>query len=294
MGGSQVLFNTPSAFTKKRKRMVGTNAKHKVEIKQWNPRQLGEPDTYNAVNLNNIFNLASRDANILGGSWLPFQVYMPTQGTGSYQRIGNTIFLKYLRFKGYMRVYQRNPLGIRWRLRLLRCDNFVFEEYTDANAALRNYKKYLGLFFNNVVPAAHDNPSNVLDAGRHNFYKLVKKVWDNNIIKTKVIASGYIPPNNKQAVTYITGTAGQGPLAASAKENIFVDVNGFYNVPIDINVKCNDVLKDGDVYYYYALETDVAVGCSFYSESAGYTYSLQPSMPNFELNFFIRGYFTDL
>lgn len=294
MGGSQVMFNTPSAFTKKRKRMVGTNAKSRVEIKQWNPRYPGDGDSYAAANLYSLFNVAYFDPAVVGSSWIPYDIHMPQQGTAASQRIGNTIFLKYLRFKGYLRVYKRLPVGLRWRIRLMRCDNFAFPAVPQGGNAIDRHKAYVTLFHNYMYPDRFDYAGNVRDAERHNFYKLVKKVWDTNIIKSKIIASGYIPPNNYEERSYSTGVIGDNNVIVTTKGKNFVDPDGMYCVPIDVKVKCNDVLKEGDVKYYYVLETDIAIGFNFYLESPGYEEVLTIANTPAEFNFFIRGYFKDL
>lgn len=294
MGGSQVMFETPSAFTKKRKRMVGTNAKSKVEVKQWNPRYPGEGDTYNSVNLVNPFNVSLYNPAVVGGSWMPFDINLPSQGTSAHQRIGNSIFLKYLRFKGYLRVYKRAPIGVRWRIRLLRCDNFKFSEVPSGGDGGTRHKEYVALFHNTVVPPDFATITPILDSERHNFYKAVKKVWDSNIVRSKIIASGYVPPNNMENRMYTTGMMGDNNVILTSKDSNYVDVNGFYDVPIDVKVTCNDVVKYGDIWYYYVLETDCAVGFSFYAETPGYSYTLQSSLSPLEFNFFIRGYFKDL
>lgn len=287
------MFETGSAFTKKRKRMVGTNSKSKVEIKQWNPRYENEGDTYNAVNLYNVFNTGLFEPAIAGASWIPYEIHLPQQGTSAGQRIGNTIFLKYLRFKGYMRVYRRLPLGLRWRIRLLRCDNFKFVDIpVDGNGNAR-HEQYVKLFHNYTLPVNYLEHTPILNACRHNFYKMVKKVWDSNIVRSKVIASGYIPPNNLENREYSTGVIGDNNVIVTSKVSNYVDPNGYYSVPFDVKVTCNDVVKYGDIWYYYVLETDVPVGISFYAESPGYSYSLQASQACCEFNFFIRGYFKD-
>lgn len=287
------MFNTPSAYTKKRKRMVGTNPKSQVEIKQWNPRYAEQDTSYEAVNLYNVLNTSMYQPLDAAGSWYPCEVYWPKQGTASNQRIGNTFFLKYLRFKGYIRVYRNLPIGLRWRIRLLRCQSFKFTDVNSTALAQTRIEQYLNMFHNGVTPAQWGYPQNLIDCTRHNFHKMVKKVETSNVLKSKIIASGYIPPNNDEVGNVTIGTIGNSNVNTVGKAKIYRDPNGFYNVPVDVKVTCNDVIKIQEIYYYYVLEVDNGVGCNFDYAAAGYTLTNAKADAGAEFNFFIRGYFKD-
>lgn len=292
-----VQFDVGSAFTKKRKRMKGTNGTKKVEIKQWNPRYIGEGDTYNAINIYSVMNI-NYDNPVTLSAWLPQRLHMPDRGTAPYQMIGNSIFLKYLRFKGYIRVYNRNIVGTRWRLRLLRTNNFEFTVSAGGHGQ-QAIQQYLELHKNNMLPDNWTYPGNVLDACRHNFYKCVKNVDNSNVIQDKVIASGYIPVSNELRQGSNAGNLSgnsAGIITLSHVERNTVMAEGYYNIPLDVKVKCNDFVREGDIRYYYVLETDCGIGFNFtdWSPSSDLAPSLQLAHSSFEVNFFIRGYFTDL
>lgn len=292
---SCVSFKTGSAFTKKRKRMKGTNSTKKVEIKQWNPRYIGEGDTYNGVTLYNL-QLYSNDTPVAGSSWMPFQIHMPSVGTNFYQRIGKSIFLKYLRFKGYIRVYNKAVVGCRWRLRLIRTNNYEFE--SPAGRGVAAIKKYVGHYKNAEAPQDADftDVATMWNMTRHNFYKTIKNVDNDNIIQSKIIASGYIPVSSVATLSEIRGTLtgnSAGAISLTSKTHNAVLDNGFYCIPLDVKVKCNDYVVEGDIRYYYVLETDCGVGIG-YSNDGGLGRSLSTEQALFELSFFIRGYFTDL
>nr|AIY31262.1 hypothetical protein [Dromedary stool-associated circular ssDNA virus] len=292
-----VSFQVGTAYTKKRKRMPGTNNVNKAEIKQWNPRSFGEGNTYNGVNIWNVLDKTLWSV-VNSSSWLPRPIYMPTQGSGSYQRIGSKIFLKYLRFKGYISVFWRNLIGVRWRLRLLRCDNYLFKEVTDGTTAQAAIIQYLDLLKNHEHPTSGSEEwsvaSTVWDNCRHNFYKSVKDVNDRNVIRSKVIASGYIPVSAPaELVTLggaLTGNAA-GAITLSGYNTTYDINNTRYAMPLDVKVKCNDYVDDS-VSYYYVLETDCGIGISYTSANGAYA-SLATAGALFQLSFFIRGYFTD-
>lgn len=292
-----VSFQVGTAYTKKRKRMPGTNKVNKAEIKQWNPRSLGEGDSYNGMR---FYNMLSKSLWAITGSssWCPRYLYFPVQGTSSHQRIGAKIFLKYLRFKGYIAARFNNVVGVRWRLRLLRCDNYKFKEVTSAALAEAAIIEYLDLLKNNEHPTSGSNewdvPATIWDMTRHNFYKSVKNVNNNNVIRSKVIASGYIPPSVPNAdITLegsLTGNAA-GAIYLNGIQTPKIFNNYLYSMPLDVKVKCNDYIDD-IIAYYIVLETDCGIGISYTELNAPYP-SLATGASLFEANFFCRGYFVD-
>lgn len=288
-----------TAFTKKRKRMNGTNNVKKAEIKQWNPRGPNELDGYGGVKMSNLL---TRTLNLVtsSSSWLPQRIYMPSVGAASYQRIGKRIFLKYLRFKGYVMVYQKMIVGVRWRLRLLRTDNYVFTTPADAQRAQEAIIQYLQLYRNNetyaIGEASWDNANSIRTISTHNYYKTIKNVDNNNIMSSKIIASGYIPYGERDVrVKYegsLTGnSAGVISLSGFQHYNSSFD-GGRYCIPLDVKVKCNDYVNDEDVRYYYVLETDCGCGINYSADGEPFT-TMATANPLFEVSFFIRGYFTD-
>lgn len=298
MGGSSVMFDVGSSFSKKRKRMKGTDGSKKVEIKQWNPRSDGEGDTYNAMIFINTVNPTYHSVNLCS-SWLPMKLYNPSVGNESYQRVGKSYFLKYLRFKGYLRVENRCVVGCRWRLRLIRTDNYNFSDgYTSDDTAKTLLRQYASLLRNNQLPNTDTDWSvnNILDCYRHNYYKSVFNVDNHNIIKTKIIASGYVPVSTEANVRGFTGTLtgnSAGVLTLIGHAHGQALDKGVYYVPLDVKVKCNDYVNTEDIRYYLVLETDYAGGIDFQTNEE-VTYSILASKALFQLNFFVRGYFTDL
>lgn len=290
-----VMFDVGSSFARKRKRMKGTNAKKLIEVKQWNPRYTGDNDSFDSCCM---YNLCSNSCISPTGasSWMPFKMNWPQNGTNSYNRIGKSIFLKYLRFKGYVRVYNLAVHGIRWRLRLIRADGFKFLE--PSGQGIQLIKQYLNVWKAGQYPSQDTEFSvatSVAGMTRHNFYKAFKDVQYNNILQTKVIASGYIPVSSPATVGATTGTIAGSETSTVALFTKTVNQTfneGFYNVPIDVKVKCNDNVNVDDITYYYVLETDFGVGIT-YGNTNGLSMSMAISSVVFELNFFIRGYFTD-
>lgn len=292
---TSVMFDVGSSFARKRKRMKGTSAKKVVEVKQWNPRYVGDADSFSSCDLFNICT-TSAISPVSGSSWMPFKINWPEKGTNGYNRIGNSIFLKYLRFKGYARVYNLAVHGIRWRLRLIRADGFKFLE--PSGQGIQLMKQYLNMWKAGQYPSQDTEFSvanSVAGMTRHNFYKAFKDVQYNNILQSKVIASGYIPVSSPATTAQTTGTivgSETSTVAVNTKTVNQTFNEGYYNVPLDVKVKCNDNVKVDDISYYYVLETDFGVGIT-YGNTNGLSMSLAISSTIFELNFFIRGYFTD-
>ena len=295
---STVIFRQGSAFTKKRKRMKGTDSTKKVEIKQWNPRYIGEGDTYNGIAITNVMN-PGNDSVAAGSSWMPYKIYMPEMGTDSHQRIGKSIFLKYLRFKGFIRVYPRSLIGSRWRLRLIRCDNFSFPD-SHGGHGVDAIRSYVDILKNSKIPD-YTVASDVWLACAHNFYKSLKNVDNNNVVQYKVIASGYIPASNPYMVNFQRALA-QGSASEFIETNGRVYEydfgNGCYCIPLDVKVKCNDFIKD-DINYYYCFEVDCGVGFNMSKvqiqpPATDCVPSTSIAHAMYEVSFFIRGYFTDI
>ena len=88
-------------------------------------------------------------------------MFYPNQGTDAGERIGNTINLKWMRFKGYITVYDRLISNCRLKFYLVRCYG---RDITDVS--------FVNLF-NSWEPVNYSETNlwTLLTAMRHNYYK---------------------------------------------------------------------------------------------------------------------------
>lgn len=294
------FLNSDSGFSaaKKRKRMPGTNARTKKEMKQCNWVYARGPDTltragYNAIS---IMNSAVQHANTVYASYQWIKMQFPSAGVGYEQAIGRKIFAKYARFKGYIQVTGFNPAQINWRMYLMRTQDAELPDTSEGKNELlwNNWEPY-----DNATPSV----SQRFLACKHNFYKSVRNVEATKNIDLKVIASGCIPrmdhggsrvgiavgdtaftqtTYNSTCQPYIYGT---NPAAV---------VNGPFMgcYPLDVKVKLNDNIPYGSVDYWIMIAVDnplsrtlQADGTNLWSDSSDHASAI--------FNFFARLYFYD-
>lgn len=290
-----VVFNgnSGSMFTKKRKRAKGANHVIKSEIKQYNPLVVenGNANNYGSVIISNIMQPDGVQANSTNfGSWVPLILAHPTEGTGSFQRIGKQYYLKYLRILGHIEVGPRVAYASNWRMVLLRVNpgNKIVTQTTAGYGRINAYGSMFKNWENVVVTTEMDNRRAFI---RHNYFKKIVDVDQKDLYARKVIASGVIPAT---ASYQDTTSYGSNALTTGVirPKNPYSLCRRF---PLDIKVKCNDWLTE-DEHYYILVETDNTEGLNIGFAQSG----LAELTPNimwgdmaFNFNFFVRAYFTD-
>lgn len=285
MGGHKVVFDKQagSCYTKGKKRMRGGDVIRGSEVKKWNALHGSGASINQSYDfVNNVLGRSSGTAT----NFYPQEIVWPTQGTGMANRIGNRINFKALRLKGWITLAPDQLKQIRWRLVLCRLELPVGSVTFDANA-------YLSQFVNsdNNVPTTFDQ-ARLNTFTRHNFYKKFKNV-ENTDFKSKVIASGCLPPTNeyKKVFIHFSGTVSGSTAMLQTSNDSFISGLHTENVgyiPIDVTVAINDTvdIAVGTRRYFLVLEADVGYGWSNQGSPAANEIGLL-------LNFFARGYFTD-
>lgn len=306
--------DTGRVSAKKRKRIAGTVAKKKPEIKQCNT-MTGHNIDYEAYTIKpvNSISYVTTDAKTIY-PWRLIPLYYPLVGTESYNRIGNNIFLKSLRLKGYVTPTWRNLVKpIHWRLKLYRFDG-EYPEPASANAVVQ-MQAYLGLF-NNWETPAQASATSYTAAARHDFFKAIKKYPKLYNYSCKTIASGIIPLANK---CFTSSGVAIGSAAQQIVEKGFERTSnndcGCY--PLDVIVKLNDRISwvrnaantsyVQDIHYFFAFEDDFGIGIAIQEPSitipsqgsptfTGANWTLDITNPDnccYTLSFFARWYYTD-
>lgn len=316
MPKSVVVFDTNTGvnFTRKKRKMIG-NSENKPEVKQFNPAKSPADESFDGVNMYPVIGVSTSDRTAVT-SWRLFHLNMPSQGTGVAQRVGNSIFLKSFRIKGYIDVMGYVTQAVRWRLKLVRVVGEGFGSGVGSAAQVNNY---LQLYRNHEgYPTDTGNASAeyLHDITRHNFYKAIKLYPKTYDWHSKVIASGVIP-GVKNIFKYFTckslGTNSQYTagriLNASALSNGLRTYEKA-SIPIDVMVTLNDRITWRTVggatammtNYYLVLEDDIGAGVHLVTGSVSsssvtgdvdwyYVNSINDAAAQF--SFFIRGYFTD-
>ena len=102
---------------KKRKRIQSDGFKRTSEIKQFN-MLISNSDTYTELTMG--MDDGTGESNYLR-AYTARNLFWPTQGVDDHQRIGNKVNLKYIRFKGHVKVYGNLVHAVsHWRLYLIR------------------------------------------------------------------------------------------------------------------------------------------------------------------------------
>lgn len=253
---------------KARKRLRGDNNR-KPEIKKCDLAG-GTTYSYMIAVCNYYHNVpSSQQLGSLLYNHRPFAISWPSQGAGVSSYIGSSLFLKYLRLKGYLTSLINNPIQIRWRLVLVRIDwsGLDTQTFTTSDSYLALYKPSSVM----LSSAMNSLDNTVLGAAR-NYYAKQKDVEEWGGIKRVVIASGVLPPCNN-FVRYSDNnhtTSYEPELAMSA------DLAGYRGyTPIDIKVTLNDrinVVKN-TVRYYIIFESDCGLGYPTHGDTQGTGYS---------------------
>lgn len=258
--GKKISFTTDDAtgVTKGHKRLRG-DSRQKPEVKKYNPFSVGI--VTRSVNFYNC-NYTGNTANYEFPAFYPAPLYYPTTGEYALNRIGNKIFLKYIRFQGYFELSNRMVNPVRWRMCLIRVDfNSDVQVTVNQNWYLNHF-----LFVDTTVQSNTTDAGDALSWSRHNFYKKIKDVNDLTI-KRKVIASGFFPAvcDHKNYEGQMVGTIGDAAMTGTFEYNGFNGSHseGIYGyAPLDVTVKlydnidCNRNLRR----YYVVFEADHVVG----------------------------------
>lgn len=304
-----VFLNPPSNVPGKRKRMPGTDGNQKPEVKIM--RTLSRVQTVQTMwERFELFNILDRVsyANHKCGSWCPIALQYPGNGNTINTRVGNQIFLKYLRLKGYISTYNNCAVPVHWRLRLCRCsDDSMNAEYGGNRYDTANH--YLdNLYRNNMHFAVDDTAGNARDKACYNYYCGYKNMDTKDEIKVKTIASGVVNRNfaaNKSSISLdgegdadMQGVITQFPYS-------FSDFGGCtkFDVTVDLYDAVHFVQKmtnagqvtEPDINYLLCLEVDIPFGVSVVQALPNYTQSNNFEYVNrlFDLKFNSILYFTD-
>lgn len=287
--GKKIAFTTDDAtgIVKGRKRLRG-DSRQKPEVKKYNPFSLG--NITKSITLFNC-NWSNQLAGYNYPVFYPVALAYPSTGDLSNERVGNKIYLKYLRFQGYFQLYNYMVCPVRWRLCLLRVDfNSDVTVTVNQNWYLNHF-----LFVDTTAQTPSTSAIDCLSWSRHNFYKKVKDVNDKTY-KRKVIASGFFPVvcDHKNYDGQFVGTMGNNPMSGTYESNGYnashaEQIYGF--APLDVTVKLYDNIDCGRNLrrYYLVFETDNCIG---------YSTTLTPSVGNsaestFILSCHCLAYFTD-
>lgn len=284
--GKPVIFdkNAGTNFVRGKKRLRGGDPSTKPEIKKYN---MLATDTSGFAAMDFV-NTAYQYENGVGINNAPVRLNWPIQGTASYNRVGASIILKYIRIKGWVTMSAYNLAQIRWRLKLIRYD------FLPGTAGTVDQNAYLSQFENadarNVTGATS---TAIMESwARHNFYKKFKNV-ENQDFRSKVLASGVVPSqNNFHTLSFsLNGTVGSNQTSLTTVAGAYIkdcpnDNYGY--LPIDISVTINDrvdCVKDLR-QFYLVLESDVPYGWTNYG-------AISYNKAGILLNLYARAYFTD-
>lgn len=282
---SKVAFNESVVRNNKRKRVNGNDSSRRPEMKQWNPffPESSESSlSYNAIQIANCYSPSGSPQGGFG-AWTILPLSKPTDSFRAGGKIGKEIFLRYLRFKGYIEVKFYPQYKMHYRLKLIRSEN----------VELTNLTHYFNLYKNTEAPNSNDiNASYV--ALRHDFFKMVRNVGTKTNVKVTTICSGVL--GSHLATQTCTLAAGSTSTYGFQSTTPMVTYGGNECIPIDVKVTCNDRLTT-NIFYYIILETDFPIGL-YYDNTTGTSHdSVTPSKAwnfcPFLFNFFCTGYFTD-
>lgn len=284
---SSVVFNPPVKTSTKRKRMPGVNKNASDEVKKAacfiTTSTLN--NIYQLFDFSNIYGAYGIDGSIIyRGSWMPIEILHPTIGYNAWNRIGNSYFIKYFRFKGYVCVKANNPHPIHWRFKLIRVEDEGVFTLPDGNNSLDVINKYLSVMYRSPTLLANgDNLEQKAAKLAQNYFCNLKTNLENKTIHAKVIASGTIPANNipiryGEKSPNVPNTAYEG-----YNSNAFgIEPRAYAYSKFDVRVLVNDNIgyhyltasdnqryTVSDVDYFVVLETDSPIGYDFYGPNSG-------------------------
>lgn len=284
MGGKKVVFDKQAGynFVKGKKRMRGGVKDVGPEVKKYN---CWYGSGNQLVSMDFVNNLTGGSAGTTV-SYSPRAISWPTVGTAGDQRIGNRIYFRAIRLKGWITVAPDQLMAIRWRMVLCRMD-------IPTGAYTMNATNYLSQFVNSDVnvPTVW-NQEAWASFSRHNFYKKFKNV-ENKDFKAKVIAGGVLPPTNTYSKLSfgLSGTIGNQTTTLSTSSTSYtigMHSSNYGYLPLDVTVAINDNVDCSANLrrYFVVFETDVGYGWT----DAGAASASEVGML---VNCFCRGYFTD-
>lgn len=253
---------------KARKRLRGDNNR-KPEIKKCDLDGGGTFPFWTCV-CNYEHNVpSSQQLSTLVYNHSPKAITYPSNGTGSTGYIGQSIFLKYFRFKGYLFTEPNSPVQVRWRLVLMRIDWSGLDVATFSSAS-----HYLGLYkTNSIMPISSMNSlDTTVEGAARNFYSKQKDVEEWGGIKRVVIATGVLPPGNN----YIRYSDGNHTTVYEPEIAMTADLAGYRGYsPIDVKVTLNDRVNaiKKNVRYYLIFESDCGLGYPTHADTQGTGFS---------------------
>ena len=240
-----IVFNSSSGrnFSKKRKRMPGTDMTLKPEMKVYDGFNVAsEADVFSERIWTNLAYSAEKPTNY-SYSWNPYTISPPQNGTGVNQKIGKNYVLRYLKFKGYITLYKKCPMPINWRLVLYR--------QTDETISLLTRIGYL-TYFNQKITTTPDSAAGWKAWSRNNYYMKVLRSDVKNEFRRKVIASGTLPGASTNYVfsslgNWVDTEAGQtynvnASFTGIGRINNYEGGEEALYVPVDVSVQVNDLI----------------------------------------------------
>lgn len=221
--------------------------------------------------------------NALSGPqvWKPYMLQWPAEGTGSDERVGKMIRVKYLRIKGYATSSPFLIDQVRWRLVLYRTKkNYITEgglitEGYGMDWLYEMYRKTYNLDDNSVSEAQ------LACVNMYYMSYFNPDVMRDNDTKRRILMKGIFNPNEDignftDPQHTITGSAGGGAASLVVPAHTIrgyfqrhfsgVDVGHVANMncsfPIDLTVTLNDNVNVEDYRYVIVFESDCIIGQS--------------------------------
>lgn len=290
-----------TSYGKKRARIGGTKLIKRPEVKKINMGFAADGTALTSISIGSSPVLQNLNRT-QWPCWVPMSLQLPQQGTGAADRIGNKINLKWIKFKGYIRSFVNLPIPVHWRLVLYRTPFQITTTGYNNRIEILNF----GELWENYEDAFSSGIDSVTrwDRSHHNFYKLVRKTdyWRELGIYRTVLAKGIIAPHQSRNMVNFTktyqagsstgvndGTTYNGTGTSFDKRN----VSDYVNARVVLNDTINCVQRSE--YYNIVVETDGMFGMTYNSNTSTTidAFSNAWNDRTFELNFFIRGYFTD-
>lgn len=279
---SKVNIGDSVIRNRKRKRVNGNNPSNRPEMKHYNPFNSTEiTENFDAITICNGY-YATGNPSRGFQSWHPIPMGKPPIGALPTSMVGNEMFLRYLRFKGYIEIKVYPQYKAHYRLKLVRCEGLQ----------LNNVNDYLALYKN--IELNSSSLSEMYASFRHNYFKTVRNVNTKKTVRITTICSGLLPSSVAiQTSTLAAGSTTQYGFTSGVPMTVY---GGNECIPIDVKVDVNDRIRT-NVNYYIVLETDFAIGFGYDGTSSvkhdSVTFaSTWNSMP-FLFNFFCTGYYTD-
>lgn len=307
-----ITFTPGRSSSGKHKKMPGTQPYKSQEIKRCSmlTATTAATNIFDLFTFTNMYTQYHDTSAHKIGSWLPIPVVTPSNGVNEYQIIGNAYKLKYFRLKGMVVTYGNVFQPVNWRLRLIRTyDDLPFSTPTSSSGLITAVNTYIRYMYKNPFPVAGtDSLPTLAEKIAKTYYMSIKNQLAEANVKSKVIASGFIPANqlpknfDYQQFGSSTGFV-TGRITGSLKHEQY-SFSKF-----DVRVLVNDVIRyefhnspsgSGstiDTKYWLVLETDQPVGWVISDTSsqgiASYYRSDTKESNVFEIQMSQIQYFTD-